>query len=282
MLPISFDRAAEYYDATRGYLPGVAEQIRDAVLRYTHAGPDARFLELGVGTGRIALPFITAGYSYIGADIARAMMARLQEKVAEAGSVVANRYLLLEADIAQSLPFGAGAFDVILAVHVLHLVERWQAILLEAARTLRKPGGRLLLASDDYPGGVPPKDPAQDPALAVHAKWDEILRSLGVDRPEFRSSRRVDETTLDTFLRESGATIERTDLVEYPMRPISVRELVTHHKERLYSSDWTIPDEAHAEASRRLDRWVKEEHPAPDREISRRAAFHVLAARWER
>ena len=58
MSPASFDRAAEYYDTTRGYAPGSAEGIRDAIVTYTGAGRNARFLELGVGTGRIALPFI--------------------------------------------------------------------------------------------------------------------------------------------------------------------------------------------------------------------------------
>jgi len=63
---ISFDRAAEYYDNTRGFPEGVDEQIRAAIVNYTGASFNTRFLELGVGTGRIALPFIQAGYDYSG------------------------------------------------------------------------------------------------------------------------------------------------------------------------------------------------------------------------
>jgi len=44
---ISFDRAAEYYDNTRGFPEGVAEQIRAAIVNYTGANFDTRFLELG-------------------------------------------------------------------------------------------------------------------------------------------------------------------------------------------------------------------------------------------
>ena len=47
MSPVSFDRAAEYYDTTRGYADGSAERIRDAIVAYTAAGRDTRFLELG-------------------------------------------------------------------------------------------------------------------------------------------------------------------------------------------------------------------------------------------
>jgi ubiquinone/menaquinone biosynthesis C-methylase UbiE len=82
MSPVSFDRAAEYYDATRGYAEGSAERIRDAIAAYAGAGQHTRFLELGVGTGRIALPFIRAGYDYTGVDISPAMMQRLAGKLA--------------------------------------------------------------------------------------------------------------------------------------------------------------------------------------------------------
>ena len=44
MSPISFDRAAEYYDTTRGYAAGSAERIRDAIVAYTKAGNHTRFL----------------------------------------------------------------------------------------------------------------------------------------------------------------------------------------------------------------------------------------------
>src|SRR5262245_29942346 len=81
MSPVSFDRAAEYYDTTRGYAAGSAERIRDAIVAYIGAERDARFLELGVGTGRIALPFIRAGDHYTGVDISQAMLERLSGKL---------------------------------------------------------------------------------------------------------------------------------------------------------------------------------------------------------
>src|SRR3954470_6759725 len=104
MSPVSFDRAAEYYDTTRGYAEGSAERIRDAIVAYAAADHNTRFLELGVGTGRIALPFIRAGYDYIGVDISPAMMARLAGKLANDSGKAAYRFQLHEADIT-ALPF---------------------------------------------------------------------------------------------------------------------------------------------------------------------------------
>jgi ubiquinone/menaquinone biosynthesis C-methylase UbiE len=82
MTSVSFDQAVSHYDETRGLALGVAEQIRDAIVQFTQVQTaTARLLELGVGTGRIALPFIEAGYDYIGVDISLAMMDQLKQKV---------------------------------------------------------------------------------------------------------------------------------------------------------------------------------------------------------
>ena len=72
---VNFDRAAAFYDATRALPDGVAEQVRDAVLDRVGARPGTRFLEVGVGTGRIALPFVRAGHAYCGVDLSVAMLA---------------------------------------------------------------------------------------------------------------------------------------------------------------------------------------------------------------
>src|SRR5581483_6281646 len=75
---VSFDRAAEYYDATRALSPAV-EQAVTALLAGELAG-HGRCLEIGVGTGRIALPLLRAGVEMLGVDLSRAMMARIAAK----------------------------------------------------------------------------------------------------------------------------------------------------------------------------------------------------------
>jgi len=77
---VAFDRAAEYYDATRGLTPeALAETV--AVLSEELAGR-GRCLEIGVGTGRIGLPLYRSGVAMIGLDLSRPMMSKLIEKAA--------------------------------------------------------------------------------------------------------------------------------------------------------------------------------------------------------
>lgn len=274
MPTISFDRAAEYYDATRALAPGVAERIRHAILAFTGLKTPARILEFGAGTGRIALPFIAAGDDYTGVDVSRAMLARLQAK---AGALAAGgRCALVQADVTRPLPFAGEAFDVVLGVHVFHLLAEWRPALREALRVLRKPRGRLLIAGDERPAE---EAHDTDPFQMVHARWDDILRGLGHERDDFKPGVRADEGSLAAYLHELGAHTQAVDLLEHEFPPLSLRQMAERHKARVYTSDWRIPDEIQAQAAAQLDRWLETEAVDPDRAVVRRGVFHALAAR---
>ena len=75
---VSFDRAAEYYDATRGYTPEGERAMVDILTDELRGR--GRVLEIGVGTGQVALPLHAAGIPLVGLDLARPMMDRLVEK----------------------------------------------------------------------------------------------------------------------------------------------------------------------------------------------------------
>ncbi|MFS8815611.1 hypothetical protein ACVW01_001671 [Thermostichus sp. MS-CIW-19] len=47
---VCFDRAADFYDATRSFFPAVEEEIADAILATGGATPETYFLEVGIGT----------------------------------------------------------------------------------------------------------------------------------------------------------------------------------------------------------------------------------------
>jgi SAM-dependent methyltransferase len=140
---VNFDRAAKYYDATRA-LPAEATAAI-AELLAAELGDRQPCLEIGVGTGRIALPVRARGIELAGADISGAMLRQLLANSADAGLTLP----VLQAD-ATRLPFGARAFGSVLAVHVLHLIPDWRIAVDEAIRVLRADGA--LLAS--FPGYV--------------------------------------------------------------------------------------------------------------------------------
>lgn len=139
---ISFDRAADYYDATRALPHDVREQV-NGLLAAELAGRPA-CLEIGVGTGRIGLPLARHGLDILGLDLARPMLERL---VANAGG--RPPFPLLVGD-ATRLPLASSSCGAVLACHVLHLIPDWRAAVDEALRVLA-PGGALLV---DFGGPV--------------------------------------------------------------------------------------------------------------------------------
>ena len=200
-------------------------------------------------------------------------------KLATGEDAPAQRYMLLQADIT-SLPVADGCYDVAIAVHVLHLVDGWQQALLEARRVLRKPGGWLFIARNEH------RD--QDDTSAhrmVNRQWETILQDLGVDRASLRpgvtgASGKGPDEAIETYLHVLGAETERLVLVEHRELPVCAREMVQRHIDRLYSGDWLLPDDVHDEAARRLQGWLANSCPEPDRPVSAVAHFGVIAARW--
>jgi ubiquinone/menaquinone biosynthesis C-methylase UbiE len=165
---VSFDRAAGYYDATRSLPERVRDELAD-VLAAELAGRGT-CLEVGVGTGRIALPLDRRGIRLAGTDIAPAMLERL---VANAGG---RPFPLLLAD-ATRLPMADGSFGAVMASHVLHLIPDWRAAVDEAVRVLG-PGG-LLLA--DFGGG--PRAPWSGPAHELMKRRRIVHVRPGVSDP---------------------------------------------------------------------------------------------------
>ncbi len=276
MQSVSFERAAAFYDATRGYAPGSAERIRDAIVAQTGATVQTRFLELGIGTGRIALPFLAAGFSYAGVDLSQAMLDVLLGKA----SGWPRRPLLARGDVLQ-LPFSDGSFDVILAVHVLHLVADWRATLREARRVLRPQGGHLLLAGDIG------DDEREEVALAslpppVQAQrvWKATLKELGLTGHEGQPGVNSRDPLVRAALEDLGATVEALDMTEYARPARSARDVVEGYRQRIYSADWARPEELHHAALARMEHWLNAGCPEPERPYPRSGRFRAVLATW--
>ena len=76
---VNFDRAAGFYDVTRPVDDTELAQTLDLLHRtLSSSGPS---LEIGVGTGALALPLAERGWRLTGVDISAAMISKLIEKV---------------------------------------------------------------------------------------------------------------------------------------------------------------------------------------------------------
>lgn len=169
MAGVSFDRAAGFYDATRA-LPGdVGTAVADMLAsELAGAGP---CLEIGVGTGRIALPLSARGVELVGADLSPAMLARLG-----ANSGGRPPFPLVTADVT-ALPLAARSVGAVLGCHVLHLIADWQSAVDEACRALRT-DGKLLL---DFGGPTPV--PWFDECTEILARHGIFRTRPGVSAP---------------------------------------------------------------------------------------------------
>lgn len=101
-------------------------------------------LELGVGSGRLAVPLAAAGYEVVGLDTDPAMLARARVRAAAAGRSVARRLRLLEADMTTCRLPDAGRYGLaILALNTLFLVggRAAQAAAVETLAAHLRPGG---------------------------------------------------------------------------------------------------------------------------------------------
>ena len=270
MPSISFDPVAHAYDHTRGYPPGVDLQVAQALEEAAHATEQTAFIEVGVGTGRIALPLASLGHTYTGVDISEKMLAQLESKLLTQGwdeyaqpwgsradetmpaSYSVRRFArvdptaslrLVTSDIT-TLPFASASFDVAIAVHIFHLVDGWQQAVREALRVLR-PGGILLHCWDEH------DDSSLD---GVVKAWIKIVEELG------GSSYRVGAESpkmVSTWLREQGLPVEELSLVRWETTgtPRRALERITS---RLWSRTWLVPDDIFAASVQRLTAWAHE------------------------
>src|SRR3954452_25610532 len=122
---VNFDRAAEFYDATRDAGDEIVRWTVDLLVRELGLG---RALEIGVGTGAVALPLAERGVALVGMDVSSAMMGKL---VAKAGG---GMPLPLVRGDATRVPMRDGTVAGAYARHVLHLIADWRTVVAELCR----------------------------------------------------------------------------------------------------------------------------------------------------
>lgn len=200
---VSFDRAAAYYDQTRGLTPE-AERRQTELLTGELRGR-GRVLEVGVGTGQVALALASAGVPMAGLDLAEPMLRVLVEK---AGG--APPFPLVRADATRA-PLRDDAVGAGIVRWVLHLIPDWRTALAELVRVVA-PGGVVLVQLGSY--GAGPRAEIQDrfnELLAivnepVGLTWgdletlDEAMTGLGASVRSLPAVTDADNMPLETFI----------------------------------------------------------------------------------
>jgi ubiquinone/menaquinone biosynthesis C-methylase UbiE len=135
----------------------------------------ARILDVGCGTGSLAVLLAQAGHEVSGIDTSASMLAVARNKAATAGV----RVDLAQADAAHP-PFGPASVDVVLCRHVLWSLPERDVVLGNWTRLLR-PGGRLALVEGSWAAGVGlPASECRD--LVLRHRRKAVVRQLAGDR----------------------------------------------------------------------------------------------------
>ena len=192
----SFDRVADVYDATRAMPDDVAASVADAIAAILRqAGETPRVIEVGIGTGRMAVPLAERGVRMTGIDIAPAMLARLLAKRRDIGVMLAE---------ASRPPLRSGAFDASLFVHILHLVPDAEATV-RATLTLVRNGGIAIAGGDDHRNSI--RDEADTIIQSTVRELSGV--EMGGWQPYAHG-----QQTFERVAREVGATVETKQLAD--------------------------------------------------------------------
>jgi len=221
----SFDRVAHVYDQTRGLPPDAERAVADGIAaKLREVAPHPRLLEVGIGTGRIAVPLAERGVRVAGVDISRAMLAVLRGKRTDIDLAFAE---------AAHLPFRNASFDGALFVHILHLVPDADATV-RATLPLVRPGGFVILGGDDREESI------RERAQSI---IQQITREIaGIDLGGWKPYESTHERALEV-LAEAGAAIERLTLARW-LSSTTAKRMSERLAARDFSSSWRIPDDS--------------------------------------
>jgi SAM-dependent methyltransferase len=228
---VSFDRAAGFYDRTRG-LGAEQEAAQTALLRSELVGTD-RVLEIGIGTGRVAVPLAAAGVRVVGIDLSAEMLKVLLEK---------DNAIPVAIGDACRLPFPDRSFGAALSCHVLHLIPTWRAAVDELLRVVR-PGGVLLFSQ----GGLSGDDPTRELVGRLRAAAGVTRHSRGV----------ADVSEVDDYLGERGVVSRRLPPIPRGTTHV-VAEFFTMLEDGCWSWTWDVDPAVLAAASAETRAWAEQ------------------------
>jgi SAM-dependent methyltransferase len=171
-----------FYEQGLAHSP-VAGDVEFYIARAREQGP--AILELGVGTGRVAIPLAQAGFHVTGVDLSPAMLAAARARIAAQTPDVAARITLVEAAM-ETFALGARFDLAIVPFRAFHhlATPAAQRAALGAILTHLRPGGLLVIDIFDAdlatvtPGASSPATPREivDPATGMRVRRTTIER----------------------------------------------------------------------------------------------------------
>ena len=240
---VHFDRAAEFYDATRTIDDETTARTLDVVA--SEVADRGRVLEIGVGTGLMALPLAERGIDLIGIDLSEPMLRQLIRKANGRAPIP-----LLRAD-ATRLPLDDDTFGAAYARHVLHLIPNWRAAVAELCRVV---GRGVVVIEAGWAGGE----------SGWSDLWDTVRAAVGpaVDHVGLDMSSDGREQ-LDRAFVDAGATPRDVPEIPYEDHD-TVATFIEDIQNRSPSWTWRASDEQLRDAVEAARGWALERYGGLD------------------
>lgn len=258
----SFDPFAEVFDRTRASDPRALGRALDFLQVQLPPRPSGRILDVGAGTGRIALPLAERGYRVVGVDLARKMLLHIPEHDRGAG---AARVEPVQADATQ-LPLRSSSIDWAYWVHVLHLVEGWRQALDELLRVVVREGS--LVAMDTGHGREVP---------ALLERYRAIARSRGSLRERLGPT---DREMLFRYLVDRGCEVRREPRRWKWVAQIPVEEALRDIDRRAFAAVRFTSLAVHREIMRDLREWSRAHLGGPGTIVRVPNQIRMAFVRW--
>lgn len=196
-----FQKASSYWKDVYTIDGVQAENIRDrhaAVLAWIDEitlAPGSRVLEVGCGSGFMAIALASRGLRVHAIDSVEAMVELAKDNAVKAG--IADMPSFGVGDV-YSLAFDDSFFDMVIAIGVIPWLEHTEAAMQEMAR-VTKPGGHVILTTSNRAGLINLLDPLICPLFhPFKLKVKDALVRLGLRRRTpnkvFHSNRYIDRT----------------------------------------------------------------------------------------
>lgn len=252
---VAFDRAADYYDDTRGFPPGEEHLVAEAICQAGQLTNASRVLEIGIGTGRIALPLAQRVQTIVGVDLSLPMMSRLRAK--QRGESIH----VTQGD-ATRLPLADRQFDAVVSVHVFHLIPDWQNALREVSRVL-KPQSSLIHCWSVTENGS-------------QLLWDAWRNALPHNEGREVGMRFEHSPTalLDLGWQVQGAPVKHTYHTT-----TTPRQFAERLQNRIWSQTWRLSDAQLAQAVGAVWEAIRDHYDSPDDEVQATTSYFAQPMR---
>jgi SAM-dependent methyltransferase len=231
---VDFNSNSKIYDDRHGAV--ISDQLAQAVADRLRLG--STIIDIGAGTGRVAIVLAGNGFKVVAVDPAFAMLQTMQRKSA-------NAPLLAVAAEGTRLPLRRRCADAVVLARLLYLVSDWQGLLREAKGVLR-PGGTLF---HEWGNGD-----ASEAWVQVREEARSLFQEAGFETPFHPGAR--SEAEVDCCVRDLG--FRRTDQIEAGAGPaISLADFLNKIESGEFSYVWNVPRDVQASCLPRLRHWCE-------------------------